>query len=168
MSTLLRKEVSEGKVSISKDKPNCIHVMGEVTKSDGRLRPITDYSLPESTSINSFMHTTCEEFKYHSVNDVTKILSRGDYMSVLDIASSYRLVPIYPTHSKFQGFKWDFDDGNGEIVLVENRLCFGLKCAPYIFNLLSKLVVAMAKSRGVANMVNYLDNFIIVGNTWEE
>ena len=120
MSNLLSKELSVGKVLVSNVKPSCIHAMGAVPKSDGRLRPITDCSLPEKTSVNNFMSTTCEDFVYKSVNDVTRDLTKGDFMSVVDIASAYRSVPIFPEHSKFQGFKWDFNDGMGEIWLREN------------------------------------------------
>ena len=163
MSKLLLKELSEGKVSACSEKPTCIHAMGAFPKSDGRLRPITDCSLPDKTSVNNFMSSTCEDFVYHSVNDVTSMFSEGEFMTVVDIASAYRSVPIYPSHSMFHGFKWDFDDGNGEIFFRENRLCFGLKCAPYIFNLLSSLVVDIARARGVSRVVNYLDDFLIVG-----
>ena len=167
MSSLFAKELSEGKVSVSNVKPSCIHSLGAVPKSDGRLHPITDCSLPDITSVNNFMKSTCEDFVYNSVNDVTKRLSRGDFMSVVDNASAYRSVPIFPGHSDFQGFKWDFGDGRGEIWLRENRLCFGLKCAPYIFNLLSSLIVDMARARGVDMIVNYLDDFLITGLTME-
>ena len=50
MSNLLREELEEGKV-----KPQCIHSMGAVPKSDGRLRPITDWSMPDGESINNYI-----------------------------------------------------------------------------------------------------------------
>ena len=167
MSELLKSEILEGKVAVVSDKPTCIHSMGAVEKSDGRLRPITDCSRPDRESINNFMTTTCHDFRYNSVNDVTRVLDKGDFMSVVDVASAYRSVPIYPQHSSFQGMKWDFDDGRGELYLQENRLSFGLKCAPFIFSLLSEMVVGMVKSRGVSRIVNYLDDFIVVSDSFE-
>ena len=167
MSCLLKQELEEGKVSVCETKPSCIHSMGAVPKSDGRLRPITDCSMPEGQSVNNFMSTTCNDFKYNSVNDVACDLSPDDFMCVVDIASAYRSVPIYPEHSKFQGIRWDFDDGKGEVLLQENRLSFGLRCAPYIFSLLSDLVVNMVKARGVTRIVNYLDDFVITESDYE-
>ena len=114
------------------------------------------------------MSTTCNEFTYNSVNDVTKDLVHGDFMCVVDIASAYRSVPIHPDHSKFLGFKWDFEDGKGEVYLRENRLSFGLRCAPYIFNLLSTLAVDMARAKGVNHIVYYLDNFVITEASEQE
>ena len=70
-------------------------------------------------------------------------------MCVVDISSAYRSVPIFPPHSDYQGMRWDFDDGQGTVFLRENHLCFGLKCAPFIFSLLSDLVVDMVKAKGV-------------------
>ena len=168
MSELLRKELSEGKVALCEGKPQCVHALGAVPKSDGRLRPITDCSMPEGSSVNNFMLSTCHEFKYNSVNDVTRDLVRGDCMCVIDIASAYRSVPIFPGHSKFLGFKWDFQDGEGEVYLQENRLSFGLKCAPYIFDLLSNLAVDMARVNGAARVVNYLDDFLVAEATEPE
>ena len=161
MTELLLKELSEGKVSVCEGRPQCVHALGAVPKSDGRLRPITDCSLPRAVSVNNFMLSTCKEFTYKSVNDVTKDLVQGDLMCVVDIARAYRSVPIFPGHSKFLGFKWDFNDGKGEVYLQENRLNFGLKCAPYIFNLLSTLAVDMARVRGASRIVNYLDDFLV-------
>ena len=168
MSILLKQEILEGKVSKCSKKPRCVHSLGAVPKSDGRLRPITDCSMPNGTSINNFMDETCDVFKYNSVNDVAIDLNKGDFMCVVDIASAYRSVPIYPPHSEFQGFRWDFDDGRGEIFLRENRLCFGLKCAPYIFSQLSDLIVDMAKAKGIFRIVNYLDDFIITESSYEK
>ena len=168
MSALLLAELSEGKVSKCIDKPKCIHSMGAVSKSDGRLRPITDCSMPDNISVNNFMSTTCEDFKYKTVNDVTASLVQGDFMCVVDIASAYRSVPIFPLHSHLQGMRWDFDNGDGEVYLRENRLCFGLKCAPFIFSMLSDLVVDISMYNGVDRIVNYLDDFIISASTSDE
>ena len=63
--------------------------------------------------------------------------------------------------------RWEFDDGNGEVTLTENRLCFGLKCAPYIFSLLSDMVVDMVKAKGVERIIDYLDDFLITESTFE-
>ena len=162
MSSLLRRELEEGKVSFCVDRPQCVHSLGAVPKSDGRLRPITDCSLPDGESVNNYMSTTCEVFKYNSINDVAHMLVGGDFMSVVDIASAYRAVPIFPGHAEYLGFKWDFDDGEGEKYLCENRLSFGLKCAPFIFNMLSCLAVDMARVKGATCVINYLDDFIVV------
>ena len=166
MSHVIRKELREGKIREVDTPPHCIHALGGVEKSNGRLRPITDCSSPDLISVNNFMTTTCKSFSYKSVDDVAQCLSGGEYISVTDISSAYRSVCICEDHSKYQGFTWEID---GEVKWYqENRLCFGLRSAPYIFNLLSELVVDFAKARGVCHIVNYLDDFAVVGETEEE
>ena len=66
MSKLLLDELAEGKVSLAEEKPPCIHALGAVPKSDGRLRPITDCSLPADCCVNAHMSTTCNGFVYNS------------------------------------------------------------------------------------------------------
>ena len=75
-------------------------------------------------------------------------------------------VSIHPDHRQFQGLSWETDSVKS--YYVENRLCFGLKCAPYIFDLLSQLVVDMARAKGIERIVNYLDDFAIVESTEEK
>ena len=48
---------------------------------------------------------------------------------------------------------------------VDNRLCFGVSCAPATFNRLSNAIVRMMARRGLPAIVHYLDDFLIIGNT---
>ena len=51
---------------------------------------------------------------------------------------------------------------------LDNCLCFGLSCAPSIFNRLSNAIVRMMSRRGFRSVINYLDDFLIIGKTFEE
>ena len=88
MSALLRKELDMHKVSEATTPPQCIHALGAVTKANGHLRPITDCSRPDGSSINNFMASTFESFSYNSVETATQVLSPNDYMSVIDISAA--------------------------------------------------------------------------------
>ena len=49
---------------------------------------------------------------------------------------------------------------------VDNRLCLGVSCAPAIFfNPISNAIVRMMARRGFPAIFNYLDDFLIIGNT---
>ena len=109
MSKLISKELAEGKISEVFSKPHCVHSLGGVEKSNGKLRPITDCSMPDDISINNFMGDTFKNFSYKSVDDVTRDLEKGDFISVTDISSAYRSVSIFEGHSKYQGFQWEMD-----------------------------------------------------------
>ena len=161
MCTLLQQEIADGKVVEVPDKPLCVHSLGAVRKANGSLRPITDCSRPEGNSINNYMSTTFQTFTYNSVQSAVDILCQDDFMAVVDISSAYRAVNICPDQAKFQGLTWDF--GKGSCFLQDFRLCFGLKCAPNIFDSLSRFIVAIANARGAQRVVNYLDDFLVLG-----
>ena len=93
-------------------------------------------------------------------------LEKGDYMSVIDLKSAYRSVNVAKEHTKFQGFSWNM--GEGDEFYENNRLSFGLRCAPYIFSKLSDFLAILAKSYGVGRLVNYLDDFLIIAGSEDE
>ena len=142
MSDLLVKELDEHIVSKVNLPPRCIHSLGAVVKSNGKLKPITDCSRPDDYSINNYMQSTFKSFSYNSVEDAVAVLDSNDFMAVVDISSAYRSVNINPDHLQFQGLTWDF--GDGPEFLVDRRLFFGLRCAPNIFDALSSFVVKIA------------------------
>ena len=90
--------------------------------------------------------------------------------TIIDIESAWRWVPVFPPHRQLQGFRWMFGEHNPSRheYFVDNRLCFGLSCAPAIFNRLSNAIVRMMARRGFHSIVNYLDDFLIIGNTQAE
>ena len=51
---------------------------------------------------------------------------------------------------------------------VDNRLSFGLLCALFIFKRISNAIVRMMARYGFRAVVNYLDDFLIIGSTKEE
>ena len=166
MTDLLTKEISEHKVSKVDSAPRCIHSLGAVVKSNGKLRPITDCSRPDGNAINNYMESTFKSFSYNTVEDAVAILDPDDFMAVVDISSAYRAVSVNPDQVEFQGLTWDF--GAGSEHLVDRRLCFGLRCAPNIFDNLSTFIVEIAKARGADRVVNYLDDFLIIASTHDE
>ena len=163
MTALLEKELIEHKVSLTSNKPTCIHSLGAVWKSNGSLRPITDCPRPDGSSINNYMDSTFHSFSYNSVQDAVDVLLPGEFMAVVDISSAYRSVNVHSSQVQFQGLSWDF--GKGPVYLLDHRLCFGLRCAPNIFDLLSSFIVKVAASKGATRVVNYLDDFLVIGDT---
>ena len=78
-SDLLEKEIVEGKVPRMSDPPHCIHSLGAVRKANGSLRPITDCSRPEGSSINNYMSSTFKSFTYNYVQTAVDILAPSDF-----------------------------------------------------------------------------------------
>ena len=159
MSERIETELMQGKISETIDPVICVHAMGAIFKQNGSIRPITDSKLPIGKSINNAMDTSCYTFRYSNIDDVCNFLEIGDYMCVVDISNAYRSVNIFPNHTIFQAFTW--------IVWVERKvfldhcLALGLKSAPYIFTKVGDFVVKCLGFKGIKNIVNYIDEFLI-------
>ena len=170
MDKLVRQELSDSKVHKVNCRPQCVHSLGAILKPDGNIRPITDCSRGDRSendkSINDYMTTTCQDFHYTQVDDVTNVMKESSVFAVLDIQSAYRSVAVHPDDRTKQGFVWDLD-GTQEYY-EDGALSFGLRCAPFIFTQLTEFVIRCMKRRGIDNVFGYLDDFIIVADTVEE
>lgn len=51
--------------------------------------------------------------------------------------------------------------------LVDTRLCFGISCAPYIFQTISNFVVRCMNRHGFYRVFAYLDDYILVDDSFE-
>ena len=165
MEHSVAEELSEGRISITSEKPTCIHSLGAVPKSKGGYRTITDCSRPESSSVNSCSGSLAPKFKFKSIDDVVDQLSEGAFMAVIDIKSAYRAVPINPDHWTYQGFRWG-EEGD-EKTYIDHRMCFGVRTGPYYFNLISNFIYETASALYDIRMVNYLDDFIVICDSRE-
>ena len=166
MDVINRKELEKGIISISKVKPHCIHSLGAVPKPGGRLRPITDCSRLHELSVNNFCGSLLRDFKFKSVDTVVEMLQPGEFMTVIDIKSAYRAVPIFEAHRKYLGLKWELD---GKVdSYIDNRLCFGLRLGPSYFEEMSCFVYDILVEKYKMRLVNYLDDYLAIESTYED
>ena len=82
-------------------------------------------------------------------------------MTTLDLKDAYLSVPVHKDSQKYLQFLWR------NKCYAFQGLCFGLNTAPRIFTKLLKLVAAFLCKRGV-RMILYLDDFLILGSTYQE
>lgn len=58
---------------------------------------------------------------------------------------------------------------NGEEkYLIDKRLCFGLRCAPFYFFLISEFIFSILTDDYNLRVVNYLDDFAAISSSYEE
>ena len=165
VDSIIQDELSQEKYVISDDIPHCVHSMGAVPKKDGGYRIITDCKWPLGSSINNFMDDTVATFSYKSVDDVIELLFPGAYMATVDISSAYRSISVHPDQWDYQGLYWNL---NGSPVhLKDTRICFGLRNAPFLFTRVSNFIVRCMARRGYHLVVNYVDDFIVLGDSFE-
>lgn len=166
MEAIIRQELESTKVSVVDSAPVCVHALGAVRKSNGKLRPITDCRRPLGRSINNMMCTTFVPFRYVTLDEICEGLVGNEFMAVVDVKSAYRSINISPSHRKFQGFSWKL---NGiDRYYTDNCISFGLRCAPYIFTQFTEFLVRAMKRRGFARVYGYIDDFLLVGSDRQE
>eukprot|EP00731_Ephydatia_muelleri_P000369 Em0001g369a len=133
----------------------------------GCLDPWTQPACNTTVHINRFgvvpkgHNTELCSLHYTSVDDVATVaveLGQGALMTKVDIEAAYRLVPVHPHDRPLLGMEW-----KGQI-FADPMLPFGLWSAPKIFNAIADALEWYLKSRGIAHVFHYLDDFTIVGS----
>lgn len=166
MDEIILNELRLSKVSLVDSRPDCVHALGAIRKSNGKLRPITDCRRPLGLSINNFMASMCGKFTYTTIDDVCDSLSGQEYMAVVDIRSAYRSVNVCADHRRFQGFLWEYE--GRDRFFTDNCLCFGLRCAPYVFTQITEFLIRCMNKQGFHRVYGYIDDFLIIGSSQEE
>ena len=164
----LLSELDRGLLSRVQAPPDCVHSLFVVPKDGGGGRIVIDCSKPKGRSVNSATSTVAKKFKYQSVDNVIEEVEQGDFMASIDIKDAYRAVHIHPGDRSRQGLKWVFGDEQSTTYMVDNRLCMGLSSSPYIFTRISNFIVRCARREGIGRITNYLDDFCIVGGSWQD
>ena len=73
------------------------------------------------------------------------------------ISSVFRLIPVHPADRHLLGMLWH------KQVYIDKCLPFGLRSAPKLFNILTDLVSWITGQHGVSCMLDYLDDFLLMG-----
>lgn len=111
------------------------------------------------------MDITAGEFSFVTVDYVQSLFFRDCFAATIDIASTYRSISVNPPHWSLQGIRWNV---NGvDRFLLDTRLCFGLRCAPFIINQISVFLVRCMMGRFFFTISNYLDDFLGVDSSFE-
>ena len=165
VDNLIRSELSDEKFVFSEFSPHCVHSLGAIPKQDGGFRPITDCSKPYGISINNFMEDTFHTFNYVTLDQVSANVTPNCFMATVDISAAYRSISIREDNWKYQGISWPLY--GDQVYLFDVRLSFGLRCAPYIFTELSDFVVRTMEKLGYLKVANYLDDFLVFGESFE-
>lgn len=163
----IQTELENGHYRIVKEKPNIISALGAIPKkSSSNIRLIHDASRPKGSSLNDF--TSTDHFRYQSLTDATEFITPNCYFAKVDLANAYRSVKIHPSNFKATGLKWRFKGDHQDTYMVDERLPFGAARSPGIFNRITQAVRVIMAKRGYKAIVVYLDDFLIISQTYEE
>lgn len=101
-------------------------------------------------------------FSYASINDAISMMTPGCYMAKLDLANMYLTLGLALDTRKFFGFC------NKGIRMRYKRMPFGAKLGAAVLSAFMAEVLAIAAFLGLKTVINYMDDFFIVGATYAE
>jgi Reverse transcriptase (RNA-dependent DNA polymerase) len=124
-----------------------------------KWRPIHHLSYPPRESVNDFIDEDSAHFKYTSFERVLSMVleaGRNCIMLRRDMKDAFRMIPVAPCHHWLMGFSWD-----GRFY-TEQVLPFGLRTAPFIFNLFAEAWEWIIRSYLHWHLVeHYLDDMMV-------
>ena len=101
-------------------------------------------------------------FSYASINDAISMMTPGCYMAKLDLANMYLTLGLSLCSRKFFGFH----DGN--MNRRYKRMPFGAKLGAAVLSAFVAEALAIAAFYGIKTVINYMDDFFIVGVSYAE
>ena len=131
-------------------------------KHSTKFRTIFHLSFPKSgeTSINSSIPKEDFSLQYiTSDNAIQGISSHGQgcFLAKTDIESAFRLIPLRPSDYELFGMYWEGS------YYYDKVLPFGLRSAPFLFNLLSDAIEWILLNQCQVSFVcHILDDFLII------
>lgn len=165
--TAILREIREDNYIVTSCKPTIVSAIGSIpTPNSDDIRLIHDASRPFNKSLNSYANV--ESTHYTSIDKVCSLLKTNGYMAKVDLSRAYRHVPVSPDNYTVTGLKWKFTGSNCDTYMYDTKLCFGAAKAPGIFQRITESVTRMLKRRGFKSVCVYLDDFIIIGDTYDE
>lgn len=115
--------------------PFILSPLGLVPKTDQGWQRIHHLSFPPGDSVNDWIPQHFATLEYTSRQELLRLVLRAGPNATLikkDLKDAFRVVPIAPLQCWLLGFKWQ---GH---YYHENCLPFGLRTAPFIFNLFAE------------------------------
>lgn len=133
-------------------------------KYSKKQRLIVDLSAPHDDpnhpSINGLIDKEACSLTYVTIDHAIKIiqeLGQGAYMCKADITDAFKLIPIKPEQWHLFGIKWQ------EQFYFYQRLAFGCRSSPVIFDHLSQAVCWIAQNNcNIPYILHLLDDFLTI------
>lgn len=161
ITTGIDTDIAVGRVRPTTNKaPLISSPLGLVPKSNGRFRRIHHLSYPEGSSVNDNINKAAAYLRYTKFNEFLAMVAEAGQDSVMikrDMKDAFRNIPLAPHIFWLFGFCWCGS------FYTETCLPFGLRTAPFIYNLFAEAFHWMLESYlHLEALVHYLDDFIWV------
>ena len=132
-----------------------------VPKKEGKWRVINHLSAPFGGSVNDFINPKEFSLHYTSVDHAINICSRlgqGALLAKIDLENAFRQCPVRESDYHLLGMQW-----RGKFY-YDKCLPFGLRSAPYLFNLVATALEWIIKEQSTSPyVIHYLDDYLFAG-----
>lgn len=157
----LQLDLTRGRVSRTEPTPPFFSSpLGLVPKTDRGWRRIHHLSHPSDASINDCIPEAFGTLAYQSRANLLNLVrqaGRGATIIKRDLKDAFRLIPVAYKDRRLLGFEW-----RGQFY-HENCLPFGLRTAPFLFNLFAEaLHWLLTLLLPILLYLHYLDDFITI------
>jgi len=161
----LLKQLTLGYYVKASVKPTIVSPIGAILKDNASaVRIIHDASRPMGEALNDY--SSNQTVKYQTLEDACSLINPGYYLAKVDLKSAYRSVPLHPSEYCMTGIKWKFQRDKFPTYMFDTRLLFGARKGCSIFHRLTQAIKRMMAKRGIETMVVYLDDFLIVMDSY--
>lgn len=163
----LLKQIENGNYVVINEPALVTSALGAIPKDDSNeVRLIHDGSRPVGEAMNDY--SALYPVRYQTLEEAYSLAKPNYYMAKVDLKSAYRSVPIHPSDYCLTGLKWRFSSSDKPTYLFDSRLPFGSRNACSIFHRLTQAVKRCMQRRGFQNIVVYLDDFLIISDSYDE
>lgn len=160
----ISKQLASGRLLGPFPKPPLPHFrsspLGAVTrKRSSKVRRIHNLSWPRGSSVNDGIPDSEASILYEAFSCAVRDLIQagpGSLFIKLDLEQAFRQIPVRVEDWHLLGFQW------GKAFYHEIALSFGLRSAPYIFNLFAEALHWIIARHLPAFLRHYLDDFLLI------
>lgn len=152
--------VSLGKVEAVDHVPYIVNSLGAVTKKDtGKVRVIVDCT---KSGLNA--HLSAPPMALPTIRDAARLIQPGFWMAKFDLSDGFLHLPVRTDQCDLLGFRHPV---SGQYFRYR-YMCFGLKCAPFIFQAAMQDVMRLARQRGINLCLAYIDDWFVAARSKED
>jgi RNase H./Reverse transcriptase (RNA-dependent DNA polymerase). len=165
ISDELQKELALGRLQKLDTLPQSYYCspLGLVPKTENGnqtgWRRIFDLSSPTGNSVNDYINPAFGTLQYETFDDAINAIAasgKGSVMMKRDLKAAFRMIPVCTEDQWLLIFEW------GENYYQELFLPFGLRTAPFIFNLFGEAFQWILQRKYSWVLRRYLDDFLVV------
>ena len=138
-----------------------------------KIRLIHDLSYPHKGSVNSSISKEEFSLSYASVDDAASICRELGptpvFMAKLDLENAFKHIMVDCRDWHLLGFSWPDSEGCNQFYFSK-VLNFGLRSAPFLFDLFADVLLEFMHAEGVPRnrVVRYVDDFIVLAPSAHE